>query len=259
MLMKSLELPKMLLAMCLLVVTAASSACAEEIKFLCAEALQPAMDQLIADFQKTSGHKVTVSYANVGTITNRLRNEEIADLSVTSPQQWEDLQKESKLAPDFRVPFVKVGIGFFVKQGAAKPDLSSVEAVKRSLLNVRAIAITDPARGSPSAVIALRLFDRLGIAAELKPKTKLMLDLQGINQALINGEADIGINQASEIARTSGLELVGPLPADLQIYTVFVASIPKTAKQIAAAKSLVKHLTSPNAATIFKAKGLEPS
>jgi molybdate transport system substrate-binding protein len=210
--------------------TIGSSADAAEVKFLCAVALKPAIDQLIDDFQKSSGDKVDVSYANIGTITDRIRKDEGADLAVTSPQQWAQLDKEGKIASDFRVQLAKVGIGIALKKGSEKPDLSSVAAVKASLLKARAVALVDPAGGGPSVDSAMRLFDRLGIGAEMKSRIKTV---------------------------ASNVELA-TIPAELQNFTVFIGGVPKTAKQADAAKSFVQFITSPNAAAIYKSKGLEP-
>lgn len=253
-----LRLSKVLVAVGILAAAAACSARAADITFLCASALQPAMDTIIAEFQKSSGHKVTVSYANVGTITDRVRNGEAADLSVSSPGQWEALQKEGKLAPNFRVQFARVGIAVAVKKGAQKPDISSVDAVKRTLLGIRTIAIADPAGGSAAGVAAVRLFEQLGIAAEMRPKTKVTPGTDGVIGAITTGEADLAISTANLIAQSPAVDPAGPLPADLQSFTVLIAGIPTTAKQAEAAKSLVDFLKSPAAAAAFQAKGIEP-
>jgi molybdate transport system substrate-binding protein len=237
--------------------TIGSSADAAEVKFLCAVALKPAIDQLIDDFQKSSGDKVDVSYANIGTITDRIRKDEGADLAVTSPQQWAQLDKEGKIASDFRFQLAKVGIGIALKKGSEKPDLSSVAAVKASLLKARAVALVDPAGGGPSVDSAMRLFDRLGIGAEMKSRIKTVNEQLGMFNAVVNGEVDFGINQASLIAAASNVELA-TIPAELQNFTVFIGGVPKTAKQADAAKSFVQFITSPNAAAIYKSKGLEP-
>jgi molybdate transport system substrate-binding protein len=257
----SIKLPgpfKLLLAAGILISAAAGSARSAEIIFISASALRPAMDQLIADFQQSSGHKVTVSYANVGTITDRIRKGETADLSVTSPQQWDALQKEGKLTPDFRVQFARIGIAFAVKKGAAKPNLSSAEAVKRTLVSARAVAIADPAGGSAAGANALRLFERLGIATEMRLKTKVAADTDGAIEMLTKDDVDLVVSSANLIALSSAADLAGPLPADLQSFTVLIAGIPTTATQADAARALVNFLKSPAAAAAFKAKGIEP-
>lgn len=253
-----LALPKMLTTASVLVAASVSAAHSENINFLCPSALRPAMELLVAEFQRVGGHTLNVTYANIGNITNRVLKGESVDLSVTSPEQWQSLQQDGKIAPDFKVQFAKVGIGLAVKKGSTKPDLSSSDAVKRTLLNARAIAFADPAHGAPSGEDALRLFARLGIAAEMKPKSKLFPGTAEAIQAVAEGDADFGIMHASVIAMAPKVELADSLPADLQNFTIYVASIPKSAKQVDPAKSFVKFLTSPNAAAVLKAKGLEP-
>jgi molybdate transport system substrate-binding protein len=139
---------------------------AAEITFLCPLALESSMKELIPEFQRTSGHNVKAMFAAIGVGADRVRNGDAADLAIVSPQRWEDLQKEGKLDSTVRVVIAKVGVGIFVKKGAAKPDISSVETFKRTLLNASSIALGDPATG-PVGAYAVRLFDRLGISAEL--------------------------------------------------------------------------------------------
>ena len=226
-------------------------------KFLCAEALRPAMDVLIPQFWRIRGYGVTVDYANVGVITERLRRGEVADLAIVSPEQWERLRQEDRLLPDVRASLAKIGIAVAVRAGVLKPNVSSISALKQALLEAHAIAIIDPAKGSPSGVRGLKLFDRLGIAAELRPKLKLVETSEDVFKVLATGEADLGINQASEVAASPYVESVGPLPVDAQLYTAFVAGVPRTALQADIAKRFVEFLMSPNAAAEFKAKEIE--
>src|SRR5215471_8359244 len=122
---------------------------AADITFLCAGALQTTAEELLPEFQKSTGHNVKVIFTSIGLITQRVRNGEVADLVTVSPQQWEDLKGAGKIDPAARVAIAKVGAGMFVKGGAAKPDISSVEAFKRAVLNAKSIALNDPAAGGP--------------------------------------------------------------------------------------------------------------
>jgi molybdate transport system substrate-binding protein len=252
------KLTKLFAAAGVLTSAVATSAHSEDITFLCASALRPAMDQLVTEFQRTSSHRINVAYANLGTITKRLLAGESIDLSVTSPEQWDTLQKQGRIAPDFKVVFAKVGIGVAIKKGTARPDLSSPEAVKRMLLNARAVAFADPTQGAPSGKDAVHLFARLDISAQMQPKSKLFPGTTQVIQAVAEGNADLGIMHTSVIAGSPRVELADPLPAALQNFTVYVASIPTSAKQAGPAKSFVKFLTSPSAIMVFKSKGLDP-
>src|SRR5262249_27486682 len=135
-----------------------SGARAADVNFACAIALQSAMEELIPEFQKSSGHTVKISYGNIGNNTERVRKGEALDLALVSPAQWDALSKEGKLDTAARTVIGKVGIGGFVKKGAAKPDIGSVDAFKRTVLAARSIALGDPSQGSPVGVHMVPLF-----------------------------------------------------------------------------------------------------
>ncbi len=229
---------------------------AADITFLCANALQSAVQELIPEFQKASGHNVKVTYATLGINTERVRKGEEADLAIISPQQWESLQKEGKLAPGTRVVIGKVGLGVFVKKGAARPDIGSVDAFKRALLNAPSIAVGDPSH-SPVGGYVIPLLDRLGIGGEVKSKLRLTGGGPAAIQTVVKGDAEIGFTQMTEIIASPDVVGLGTLPADIQNFTTFTAAIPASAKQAAAAKALIDFLTSPRAISVFKSKGLE--
>ena len=145
-----------------------------------------------------------------------------------------------------------------VKDGTPKPDISSVEAFKQALLAAKSVAYIDPASGGSSGIYVAGLLDKLGIADEVKPKAKL---IQGgyVAELIAKGEAELGIHQISEILPVKGIMLVGPLPAEIQNYTVYAAGLGANAKQAEAAKALIKALSGPAAAEVLKSKGMEPA
>jgi molybdate transport system substrate-binding protein len=232
---------------------------AAELKFLCGFALASAMTELVPEFQRATGHIVTASYANVGVITNRVRQGEMADVAVVSPEQSRDLEKEGKIVEALLVPVAKVGVGLAVKKGAGKPDLSTVDAFKHALLNARSIAMADPSRGSPVSAYLLGLFDRLGIGSELRRKTILTPSNVETFEALASGNVDIATSQVSEIVASPYADLVGPLPSEIQNFTVLTAIIPKSATAGGAARAFIEFLTSSHAGSIYKSKGMEPA
>src|SRR5438876_2708840 len=140
----------------------AFDASAAEISFLCADPLESSMRELIHEFEKTTGHSVKLILANTGTNAERVRRGDVADLAIVLPQQWETLREERKIDPAVRVVVGRVGLGIFVKKGVAQPDIGSIEAFKRTLLNTRAVAVRDPSQGSPVGTYVIALFDRLG-------------------------------------------------------------------------------------------------
>jgi molybdate transport system substrate-binding protein len=238
-------------------ITQASSNAAE-IKFLCGFALASAMNEIIPEFQRTTGHTVTVSYASVGAITNRVGHGEIADVAIVSPEQSRDLEKKGKIVAAVRVPVAKAGVGVAVKKGAGKLDISTVDAFKRTLLDARSIAVPDPSRGSPVGAYLPGLFDRLGIGPELKRKTIVTPSNVETFESLANGNADIGMSQVSEIIASPHADLAGPLPSDIQSFTVLIATIPRSATAPDAAKAFIEFLTSSHAGSIYRSKGMEP-
>ena len=244
------------LGLALFGITAGSTARAAEIKLLCAVALQPAVVALIPDFEKSSGHKVSIAYGTAGAVADRVQKGEAADIVISSVPLIDQLQAQGKVVADNRVTIAKVGVGVFVRKGAAKPDISSADAFKRSMLAARSIAYPDPAGGGASGIYVASLLERLGIAVEMKPKTKLST-LATLYASVASGEVEIGFNQVSEILAQPTVELAGPLPSAIQNYTQFAPGIVSGSSQIDAARALVTFLSSPAAQTVLKAKGFE--
>jgi molybdate transport system substrate-binding protein len=237
-------------------ITDRSTASAAEIKLLSASALHPAIDALIPDFEKSSGHKVTVSYGTAGAVADRVQKSEAADIVLSSVPMIDRLQTQGKIVAGDRVILAKVGVGAFVRKGAAKPDISSTDALKRSMLAARSIAYPDPAGGGASGIYVASLLERLGIAAEMKPKTKLAT-LGTLYASVASGDVEIGFNQVSEILAQPTIELAGPLPSAIQNYTQFAPGIITGGSQADAARALVTFLSSPPAQAVLKAKGFE--
>jgi molybdate transport system substrate-binding protein len=240
---------------CLLAVAAADQGRAAEIRFLADSTLQSAMEELIPEFQKASGHTVKVTYAAPGANTERVRKGEPADVAIVSSEQWDSLQKDGKLAPGTRVVIARAGVAIFVKKGAVRPPVGSVDDVKRALAGAGSIAVGDPGR-SPVGRHVLSLLDRLGIAAGVKPKLRLADSTDAAIQIVAKGEAAIGLAETTDIMLSADVEAAGPLPPEIQRFTTFAAAIPASANQ-AAAKSLVDFLLSPPAVRVLKAMGLE--
>jgi molybdate transport system substrate-binding protein len=244
------------LGLALFGITTGSTARAAEIKLLSASALHPAIDALIPDFEKSSGHKVTVAYGTAGAVADRVQKGEAADIVTSSVPMIDRLQAQGKVVAGDRVIIAKVGVGVFVRKGAAKPDISSADAFKRSMLAARSIAYPDPAGGGASGIYVASLLERLGIAAEMKPKTKLST-LETLYASVASGDVEIGFNQVSEILAQPTVELAGPLPSEIQNYTQFAPGIITGSSQTDAARALVTFLSSPAAQTVLKAKGFE--
>lgn len=240
---------------------------AAEIRFLCAAAIEPWVHDIIPQFEKESGHTVSATFSVINTIADHIRKGDAADLIAVSPPQWDALRREGKLNPDIRIAIAKVGYGVFVKQGASRPDISSVDALKRALLNARSIAFFPPLPGGgrgPTAAYQVRLVEQLGISADIKQKI-VESNAPGPGQIIsapyfelvAGGSAELGVAMISEILQAPGVDFVGPVPLELRDFVVFTTGVPITTAEANAAKALIAFLTSPRSASILKSKGLE--
>jgi molybdate transport system substrate-binding protein len=242
-------------AFCLFI--AASNASAADIKCLFPLAFRSSLDELVPKFEESTGNKVTIDYGTIGALTARLRKGEIADVAIVSDKQFNELQQEGKLVADTRVDVAKLGDGVFVRKGAPKSDISSVEAFKRALMEAKAIAYLDPASGAPSGIYIAKLLERLGIAAQMTPKTRLLLTGKSLFDAVVNGDADIGFIQITELLAEPRVELLGPLPLAIQDYTNYAAGIVTTSQHPDLGKALIGFITSPSARAVMKTRGFE--
>jgi len=238
---------------------AAGTANAAEIKALISTALKAPFEEIAAQFEKTTGHKVTAAYGPTGALAKRIADGEAADIIVLGTRTSE-LMKQGKLAAGSDTDIARGMIGAGVMTGAPKPDISSEAAFIAALLSAKSIAVTDPASGGGSGVYFGKLFEQMGIAQELKPKLKLAAGGPNGYAAtfVARGEAEFALQPIPELMAVPGIEIVGPLPGAFQNVTTYTASIPVSAKEADAAKALIKALAAPSSAAIYRAKGLEP-
>ena len=197
----------------LVAVLAASPAIAADIMFLSAGALEPVMEEVIPAFERSSGNKVMVTYGAIGGNTDRIRKGEAFDVAIASEPQIEGLSREGKIAAGSAAKFAKVDIGVATRKGGPKPDISSADALKRALVAAKAIVVNDPATGSAVSTHLFAIFEREGIAAEMKAKTKLAANNSANFDAVAKGEVDFGFAQSNSIGEDSRIELVGSPPA----------------------------------------------
>jgi molybdate transport system substrate-binding protein len=234
----------------------AQTASAAEIKVLTTGAFRSVVVALVPEFEKATGHKVVVDNGTVGQLQRRVDGGEAFDVLVLSPKGIEDYMKGGKIVAGSNARLAKVGVGVMVKEGAPKPDVSTVDAFKQALLKARTVGYIDPASGGSSGIYVAGLLEKLGIAEQIKPKAKLK---QGghVSDLVKDGTAEIGVHQISEIVGQAGVTLVGPLPAEIQNYTVYSVGLSTAAKDAEAAKAFIKVLTGPSAAAVIKAKGMD--
>jgi len=236
----------------------ASSAFAAEVKLLTAGAFKQVVLALVPDFEKQTGNKVVVDNDTAGGLKKRIESGEAFDVAVITPAVIDELAGAGKIAAGSRVNLASVSIGVVVKEGAPKPDVSTVDAFKRALLEARSVAYIDPASGGSSGIYIDKLLERLGIADQVRPKAKLKKGGY-VAELIVSGEAELGLHQISEIVPVKGAVLVGPLPKEIQNTTTYAAGLSASPQNKEAAQALIKMFSGPAAATVLKSKGMEPA
>jgi molybdate transport system substrate-binding protein len=232
---------------------------AAEVRVMISGGLTAAYKALVPEFERATGHKVLTAYGpSMGTTANaipvRLERGEPADVLIMVGYALDDLAKQGKVVQDSRVELVKSPIGVAVKSGTPKPDISSADAVKRALLAAKTIAYSDSASG---VYVSTAMFAKLGIADAMKDKAR-KIPARPVGEIVAHGDAELGFQQISELKPVEGIDIIGPLPDELQKITVFSAGIASVSKEPDAGKALIKFLASPAAAATMVKSGLDP-
>jgi molybdate transport system substrate-binding protein len=236
--------------------TAAAPAQAAEIKVMHGGAFTQVMRGIVPGFEAQTGHKVVPIRDTVGALLKKIDAGEAFDAAVLTPAAIDGLIKKGKIVAGSRTDLARVGVGVVVKEGAPRPDISSVEAFKRALIAARSVAYIDPQAGGSSGIYVADLLKRLGLADIIKPKA-VLIHGGAVAEHVAKGEAEIGIHQISEILPVKGIVLVGPLPQEIQNYTTYSAGISANAKEAEAARALIRALSGPAAAELLKSKGMD--
>ena len=233
----------------------AGPAASDDIKVLTAGAFKAVVLSLQGGFEAASGHRLIVDNDTAGGLAKRIEGGEAFDMAIITPGAIDGLIKNGKIVDGSRVAVAKVGVGVAVKEGAAKPDLGSVDAFKRALLSAATVAYIDPASGGSSGIYVADLLKKLGIAEAIKPKERLQAGGY-VAEKVAKGEAEIAIHQISEILPVKGVVLAGPLPEEIQNYTIYAAGLSATAREPSAAKMWIDYLKSPAAAAAIEGRGM---
>jgi molybdate transport system substrate-binding protein len=246
-----------MLAVILALLVPGAAAQPAEINALISTALKSAMDELLPSFEREHGHTIRASYGPSGALIPRFNAGQPADVFLTDSAAIDELIKQGKVMAG-RSDLARTGIGIAVRKGAPKPDVSSPEALKQALLAARSVGHAAPAGGSITAPHIMRMFEQLGIAAEMAPKVRLAAGGPNgrVSVLISSGEAEIGLQQVSELMSNPDVEVIGMLPPELQQVTTYSAGIATSAKEPDAARVLIHFLAAPDAIAIYKLRGL---
>ena len=237
----------------------ASTAVGGEIRVMASGGFTAPYEAVVPEYERVTQNKVVTSYgASMGgapdSIPMRLERGEPADVVIMASTALEDLIQQGKVVAGSRVDLVRSSIGMAVRSGAPRPDISSVEALKRALLEAKSIAYSASASGM---YLSTELFPRLGIADQIKAKSQ-RIESERVGNVVARGDAEIGFQQISELLPINGIDYVGPLPPEVQRVTVFSAGVAVGAKDPESAKALIKFLASPAVHPAIIKSGLEP-
>ena len=226
---------------------------ATEIKLISTIGVRSAVEELAPQFESKTGHKVAITFGVANVLKRQIEAGEAFDLAIMTAAVADDLIKQGRLVAATRTDVARGGIGIAVRAGAPKPDIGTVEALKRALLAAPSITY---AKEGGSGIYFAGLLERLGIAEAMRPKTKF--GAGNVAELVAAGEADMAVQLITELMSVRGVQLVGPLPAEAQNYIVLTAGVGAQAKEPALARELLNFLTAPATGNVYRSKGLEP-
>jgi molybdate transport system substrate-binding protein len=231
-----------------------------EIRVLSTTAMKMVFEELSPRFERETGDRLAVTLGPSLVLEKRVGEGEAADVAILTGPGAKDLARRGKLVAASLTDVARSSIGIAVPKGAPKPDLSSAESFKRAMLAATSVALSKPVGGGASGAHMAKVFEQLGITEAMAAKAKYgaggAAGLAGL--VVLRGEADIGIQQMAELIAVDGIDVVGPLPKEIQSVTQFTAAIPANASHADAGRALIGFLATPAAKAVIKAKGLEP-
>jgi len=230
-----------------------------EIRVLSTTAMKTSLDELAPDFERATGNKLSFSFGPSARIAKMVAEGEQTDVAIVADEGHAELTRQGKLVPDIRADIAKSAMALAVQKGAAKPDISTAEKFKAALLAAKSLGMSNPVGGGQSGANLVKIFDKLGIAEAMKARSVYGPGGPAglIGNFLVRREVEIGIQQLPELMAVPGIDIVGPLPSDIQSMTVFSVGLSTSAQNGDGAKKLIHFLTTPKAAAVMKSKGLE--
>jgi molybdate transport system substrate-binding protein len=228
---------------------------AAEIKVLASNGVKAGLEELAPAFERESGHKLNIQFGVAVPLKRQIEGGAAFDLAILTTAGIHDLAKQGKVDAATRTNIARSGVGIGIRAGAPRPDISTTEALKRTLLAAKSVSW---AKEGASGVYFASVLQRIGIADQIMPKAILAPSGADVGALLVTGKAELGALLVNELMAVRGVDVVGPLPPELQSYTVFTTGVSSGSKDAAAAKALIKFLSSPAAGAVFKSKGQEP-
>ena len=225
-----------------------------QIEVMSSVAIKAAYLELQPQFERASGHTVVTKWIPGVDVLKRVKEGESSDIVILQAKDIDTLIAAGRIDPNGRYELARSGVGVAVRAGAPRPDISTVDALKRALLAAKGISFST----GPSGVYMLELFEKLGIANDIKPKLK-QIKGEPSGAACARGETEIAFQQVSELLPVPGIDLIGTLPPEIQKVTTFCAGLQKTAREVAAAKEWIAFIKSPAAADAIRKSGMEPA
>jgi molybdate transport system substrate-binding protein len=247
----------LLSAVAMSVVFNSNPARAAEVTLIGPGGIRAAVQQMIPDFERATGHKVKATFGSGGGTKERVIKGEPFDVPIVQPP-LEPVIASGHVIAASETPLATVAVGVAVRAGAPKPDISTADAVKRLLLGSKAIAYPNAATGAAAGVSFNQTLEKLGIADAMKQKIRIAQGGRGAMELLAKGEVDFGLTFISEIITEPGVEVVGPLPRDISTPTALIGFISAQSKEPEAAKALMRYLSSPEVAAVYKERGMQP-
>jgi len=233
---------------------ATTSISAAEIKVLASNGVKEALNELAPAFERATGNKLVISFGLAAALKRQIEGGEAFDLAILPAAVLNDLAKQGKVDARARTAIARSGVGIGIKKGARRPDIRTAQALKRTLLAADSITW---AKEGQSGIYFADLLERIGIAERMRPKIVLAASGVEVGKLVASGKVQLGVILVNELMAAPGVEVLGPLPPELQNYTVFHAGVGVGSKDSSAAKALIKFLTTPAAGAVFRAKGQE--
>ena len=230
-----------------------------QVKVFSTIAVQSALEALVPPFEKAKDCRLDIAWNTAPALVKRLQGGETADVLILNRAGMDAMLRDGRALAGSEATLASSATALAVQAGASRPDISTQEALKRTLLTARAISYSDPAAGGASGIYFAKLIERLGIAQEINAKTKYPPPAGLCGDLLVSGEVELAVQQKPELLQVPGIEILGLLPGDLHMVTVFVACVEKSSAEAATGKALIEHLRTPSAAAVFRAKGLDPA